>query len=125
MHVVELGCTHGSLCRMGVTHLCVFQSYALDSHVLIFLFPSALTILDKTGLVHSRKRCIMPCVRCFYFGGSRVVVRTLMMLGPSFTAQLQDVSRLKQESERLRVITSQLTSFVSSIAAVTERLAPK
>nr|KAG5694950.1 hypothetical protein BaRGS_031233 [Batillaria attramentaria] len=42
-----------------------------------------------------------------------------------YQAQLQDVVRLKQESERLRVITSQLTSFVSSIAAVTERLSPK
>ncbi|KAK7094091.1 RING finger protein 207-like [Littorina saxatilis] len=42
-----------------------------------------------------------------------------------YQAQLQDVDRLKQESERLRVITGQLTSFVSSIAAVTERLAPK
>lgn len=42
-----------------------------------------------------------------------------------YQAQMQDVNRLKQESERLRVITGQLTSFVSSIAAVTERLAPK
>ncbi|KAL8572624.1 hypothetical protein ACOMHN_016474 [Nucella lapillus] len=42
-----------------------------------------------------------------------------------YQAQMLDVNRLKQESERLRVITGQLTSFVSSIAAVTERLAPK
>ncbi|RUS90927.1 hypothetical protein EGW08_001324 [Elysia chlorotica] len=42
-----------------------------------------------------------------------------------YQAQLQDVMRLKQESQHLRVITSQLVSFVSSIAAVTERLAPK
>ncbi|XP_059160437.1 uncharacterized protein LOC131944013 [Physella acuta] len=42
-----------------------------------------------------------------------------------YQAQLQDVMRLKQESQQLRVIASQLTSFVSSIAAVTERLAPK
>ncbi|XP_005094247.1 RING finger protein 207 [Aplysia californica] len=42
-----------------------------------------------------------------------------------FHAQLQDVMRLKHESQHLRVIASQLTSFVSSIAAVTERLAPK
>ena len=33
--------------------------------------------------------------------------------------------RLKNESQHLRVIASQLSSFVSSIAAVTERLAPK
>ncbi|GFR64672.1 RING finger protein 207-like [Elysia marginata] len=42
-----------------------------------------------------------------------------------YQAQLQDVMRLKQESQHLRLITSQLVSFVSSIAAVTERLAPK
>ncbi|CAL1531172.1 unnamed protein product [Lymnaea stagnalis] len=42
-----------------------------------------------------------------------------------YQAQIQDVMRLKQESQHLRVIASQLTSFVSSIAAVTERLAPK
>ena len=107
---------------MGVTLFCAFQSYALDGHVLMFLFPSALTILDKTGLVRSRKQCTAPRVRCLCVGVSHAVVQTL---GPSFTAQLQDVSRLKQESERLRVITGQLTSFVSSIAAVTERLAPK
>ena len=33
--------------------------------------------------------------------------------------------RLKNESQHLRVIASQLSSFVSSIASVTERLAPK
>ena len=42
-----------------------------------------------------------------------------------YAAQLQDVMRLKNESQHLRVIASQLSSFVSSIAAVTERLAPK
>ncbi|KAH9523105.1 hypothetical protein Btru_065815 [Bulinus truncatus] len=41
-----------------------------------------------------------------------------------YQAQLQDVMRLKQESQLLKVIASQLSSFVSSIAAVTERLAP-
>uniref|UniRef100_A0A2C9LLC5 RING finger protein 207 n=1 Tax=Biomphalaria glabrata TaxID=6526 RepID=A0A2C9LLC5_BIOGL len=41
-----------------------------------------------------------------------------------YQAQLQDVMRLRQESQHLRVIASQLSSFVSSIAAVTERLAP-
>lgn len=42
-----------------------------------------------------------------------------------YQAQLNDVKRLKAESDRLRLITSQLTSFVSSITAVTERLSPK
>lgn len=42
-----------------------------------------------------------------------------------YQAQLQDVMRLKNECQQLKVIASQLTSFVSSIAAVTERLAPK
>ncbi|BFZ23795.1 hypothetical protein BsWGS_26834 [Bradybaena similaris] len=42
-----------------------------------------------------------------------------------YQAQLQDVMRLKHESQVLKVVVSQLTSFVSSIAALTERLAPK
>ncbi|XP_067659126.1 RING finger protein 207-like [Haliotis asinina] len=42
-----------------------------------------------------------------------------------YQAQCQDVVRLQQETKHLKVITAQLTSFVSSIASVTERLAPK
>ncbi|CAG5121432.1 unnamed protein product [Candidula unifasciata] len=42
-----------------------------------------------------------------------------------YQAQLQDVMRLKHESQHLKVVVSQLTSFVNSIAALTERLAPK
>jgi hypothetical protein len=42
-----------------------------------------------------------------------------------YQAQVEDVRRLKQESERLRIITSKLTSFNSTISAVSERLSPK
>lgn len=42
-----------------------------------------------------------------------------------YQAQLNDVNRLKQECERLSTIVVQLSSFVSSISAVTERIAPK
>ncbi|CAI9743217.1 finger 207 [Octopus vulgaris] len=42
-----------------------------------------------------------------------------------YQAQLNDVNRLKQECHHLSTIVMQLSSFVSSISAVTERIAPK
>ncbi|XP_046326128.1 RING finger protein 207-like isoform X1 [Haliotis rufescens] len=42
-----------------------------------------------------------------------------------YQAQCQDVVRLQLETKHLKVITAQLTSYISSIASVTERLAPK
>lgn len=42
-----------------------------------------------------------------------------------YKAQIQDVLRLKQETQSVKTILHRLSSFVSSIASVTERLAPK
>ncbi|KAJ8320853.1 hypothetical protein KUTeg_002440 [Tegillarca granosa] len=42
-----------------------------------------------------------------------------------YQAQLHDVLRLKQETGYLKTIVNKLSSFVKSIAAVTERIAPK
>ncbi|XP_069116461.1 RING finger protein 207-like isoform X2 [Argopecten irradians] len=42
-----------------------------------------------------------------------------------YQAQLQDVMRLHQETSHLRTILNQLSRFVTSITALTERLAPK
>lgn len=39
--------------------------------------------------------------------------------------QLSDILRLKQETGHMNTILTQLSSFVKSIASVTERLAPK
>ncbi|OWF52070.1 RING finger protein 207-like [Mizuhopecten yessoensis] len=42
-----------------------------------------------------------------------------------YQAQLQDVMRIHQETSHLRTILNQLSRFVTSITALTERLAPK
>ncbi|XP_052081989.1 RING finger protein 207-like isoform X1 [Mytilus californianus] len=42
-----------------------------------------------------------------------------------YQAQLHDIIRLKQETEKLKTILNRMSSFVSSIASVTERIAPK
>ncbi|VDI37713.1 Hypothetical predicted protein [Mytilus galloprovincialis] len=42
-----------------------------------------------------------------------------------YQAQLHDIIRLKEETEKLKTILSRMSSFVSSIASVTERIAPK
>lgn len=42
-----------------------------------------------------------------------------------FKGQLSDILRLKQETGHMNTILTQLSSFVKSIASVTERLAPK
>ncbi|XP_060075853.1 RING finger protein 207-like [Ylistrum balloti] len=42
-----------------------------------------------------------------------------------YQAQLQDVMRIQQETSHLRTILNQLSRFVTSITALTERLAPK
>lgn len=42
-----------------------------------------------------------------------------------FKGQLSDILRLKQETSHMNTILTQLSSFVKSIASVTERLAPK
>ncbi|XP_041377186.1 RING finger protein 207-like [Gigantopelta aegis] len=42
-----------------------------------------------------------------------------------YQAQINDVHRLQQETQHLKLIASQLSSFVDTISLVTERLAPK